>query len=107
MDAWIITNQRLIDIEQTGFFNNTVAELRLDKIQDLVVEIKGFFPSMMHYGTIRVQTASTVQLFALEDIPNPEEVRNVILRLQNQTQAAFASPPPSSQNPNVPPMPKV
>lgn len=108
MDAWIITNQRLIDIEQTGFFHNTVAELRLDKIQDLVVEIKGFLPSMMRYGTIRVQTASNVQLFALKEIPNPEEVSNVILRLQNQTSSLSAHPvPPLPQNPSVPPMPKV
>lgn len=107
MDAWIITNQRLIDIEQTGFFNNTVAELQLDKIQDLVVEIKGFFPSMLHYGTIRVQTASAVQLFALENIPNPNEVRNVILRLQNQAPKSFYPSTPPPQSPNFPPMPKV
>lgn len=84
LDAWIITDRRLIDMEQKGFFSHTVAELRLDKIQDVQVEIKGFIPSMFHFGTIKVQTAAAVQLFNLEDIPDPEKMRNLILDMQDK-----------------------
>lgn len=83
-DAWIITGRRLIDINQKGFFNHTVAELRLDKIQDITVEIKGFFPSIFNYGTIKVQTASDIQLFAVEEISKPEKIKNLILNLQEK-----------------------
>jgi len=83
-DAWIITNTRLIDIDQKGFFDHTTAELRLDKIQDIVVEVKGFFPSIFHYGTIKAQTAAAVQLFSLEEIPDPDKIKNIIAELQSQ-----------------------
>lgn len=84
LDAWIITDQRLLDVEQKGFFQHTVSELRLDKIQDVTVEIKGFIPSIFHFGNIHAQTAAAVQRFTLEDIPEPEKVRNLILSLQDQ-----------------------
>ncbi|MEW6407858.1 MAG: PH domain-containing protein [Patescibacteria group bacterium] len=84
LDAWIITDRRLLDVEQRGFFHHTVSELRLDKVQDVTVEIKGFFPSIFHFGNIYAQTAAAVQRFTLEDIPNPERVRNIVLEAQEK-----------------------
>jgi uncharacterized membrane protein YdbT with pleckstrin-like domain len=84
LDAWIITDRRLLDVEQRGFFSHTVSELRLDKIQDVTVEIKGFLPSIFHFGDIYAQTAAAVQRFTLEDIPSPEKVRNVVLQARDK-----------------------
>lgn len=84
LDAWIVTDRRLLDVEQRGFFQHTVSELRLDKIQDVTVEIKGFFPSIFHFGNIHAQTAAAIQRFTLEDIPDPEKVRDIILDLQDK-----------------------
>lgn len=84
LDAWIITDRRLLDVEQRGFFHHAVSELRLDKIQDVTVEIRGFFPSIFHFGDIHAQTAATVQRFILKDIPNPEQIRNVLLEAQEK-----------------------
>lgn len=84
LDVWIITNKRLIDVEQKGLFHHIVSELRLDKIQDVTVEVKGFLPSILHYGTINVQTAAAVQKFFLEDIGDPEKIKDLILDLHDQ-----------------------
>ena len=35
LDVWIITNKRIIDIEQKNLFNRVIAEHELDKIQDV------------------------------------------------------------------------
>lgn len=83
-DVWVISDSRLIDIDQKGLFEHTSAELRLDKIQDIIVEIKGFLPTMFHFGTIKVQTAAQSQSFSLEEIPDPEKVKSLITSLQSK-----------------------
>ncbi len=83
-DVWIITNKRLINIEQKSLFNHITSELRLDKIQDVTFEEKGFFASMFHYGSIYVQTAGSVQRFTFEQIPRSQMVRRLIIDLQGE-----------------------
>jgi membrane protein YdbS with pleckstrin-like domain len=83
-DVWIVTDKRLIDVEQVSLFNHVTSELRLDKIQDVTVEIKGLLPSMFHYGNIYVQTAGAIQRFSFEEVPNPQQIKTLIIGLQDQ-----------------------
>ena len=39
LDVWIVTNERIINIEQRGFFNRDISELKLTKVQDVTSEI--------------------------------------------------------------------
>lgn len=78
LDQWIITNERLIDIDQKGFFNRQVSTLHLDAVQDITIESKGLFQTIFNLGTITVQTAATEREFIIKDIPNPEKVKNEI-----------------------------
>lgn len=81
LDVWIITNERIINIEQQGFFSRTVSEQRLFRVQDVTSEVVGFFPTILKYGYVYVQTAAEQQRFAFEEIPNPNEVRDLIIKL--------------------------
>lgn len=81
LDVWIITSERIIDIEQRGFFSRVVSEHNLLKIQDVTSEVHGFFPTIMQYGTCYVQTAGTVQRFNFNEVPHPEQIRNLIIGL--------------------------
>jgi membrane protein YdbS with pleckstrin-like domain len=83
-DIWIITDKRLVDIEQKSLFNHVTSELRLDKIQDITFEMKGFLASLFHYGNIYVQTAGSVQRFSLEQVPKSQEIKGLIIELQGQ-----------------------
>lgn len=75
LDQWVLTNERLIDIDQKGFFNRQVSTLHLDAVQDITIESKGLFQTMFNLGTITVQTAATEREFIIRDIPNPEQVK--------------------------------
>lgn len=75
LDQWILTNERLIDIDQKGFFNRQVSTLHLDAVQDITIESKGLFQTMFNLGTITVQTAATEREFIIRDIPNPKGVK--------------------------------
>ncbi|MFA6306723.1 MAG: PH domain-containing protein [Patescibacteria group bacterium] len=81
LDIWIITDQRIIDVRQEGFFSRTVAELKLFQVQDVTSELKGFFQFIFRFGDVHVQTAGEVQRFAFRQIDNPEEIRNIIIKL--------------------------
>jgi hypothetical protein len=84
LDAWIVTNERIINISQKGFFNRDISELKLTKIQDVTSEIVGVIPTLLGYGNIYVQTAAEVERFTFNQIPNPNEVKNIIVQLQEK-----------------------
>jgi hypothetical protein len=84
LDAWIVTNERIININQKGFFNRDISELKLTKIQDVTSEIVGVVPTLLNYGNIYVQTAAEVERFTFYQIPNPNEVKNTIVQLQEK-----------------------
>jgi uncharacterized membrane protein YdbT with pleckstrin-like domain len=84
LDAWIVTNERIINIEQRGFFNREISELKLTKIQDVTSEIIGVIPTLLDYGNIYVQTAGEKERFAFCQIPHPNRVKNIIVQLQEK-----------------------
>lgn len=84
LDYNVVTDQRVIDIEQSGLFNRTVAEQPLYRVQDVTTEVRGVFPTMMKYGTVYIQTAGEKQRFVFEEVPNPEEVAKLIVTLSEQ-----------------------
>src|SRR3989338_5121724 len=47
LDMWILTDKRLIDVEQKGLFAREVSSLRLDRIQDIKMEVSGFIPTLV------------------------------------------------------------
>jgi len=38
-DIWIVTNRRIVNIEQNGLFNRKTSELELEKIQDVTTDV--------------------------------------------------------------------
>ncbi len=85
LDLWIVTDKRIIDIEQKGLFARDVASLRLDKIQDIRVEVKGVIPTILGYGDIHVQSASNVPEFVIRDAPRPYQLKETINKLYDQS----------------------
>lgn len=84
LDIWIITNERLLDIEQIGYFNRVVSELDLKKIQDITSQVHGMLPTMFGFGSIKIQTAAEEKRFMLKSIPHPVTVRRKITKLYRE-----------------------
>lgn len=79
LDAWIITDQRIIDIEQHGLFHREVSEIAMEKIQNVTIEIPGFLATVMKFGTIKIQTASESD-FVISDVPDCYRAKDLILK---------------------------
>lgn len=81
-DVYIITNQRLVDINRKGIFSKKVTEVPLEKIQDVAYEVKGPVATILKYGTILISTASAEkEALKLEKIKNPEKIQGLIFSL--------------------------
>ena len=81
LDVWIVTTQRLIDIEQKSLFSREIAEMRLSRIENVTVDIHGFIQTMLGFGDVVVETAG-VSRFIIKDAPRFYEVKNALLRHQ-------------------------
>lgn len=84
LDTFIITNKRVVDIEQAGLFGRTVAEERLYRIQDVTSDTKGILATSLRYGNVYVQTAGKTERFIFEQVPHPELVARSILDLTDK-----------------------
>lgn len=79
LDMWIITNERIIDVEQRGLFNRHIAEIPLQHVQDVTIEVKGIIETFLKFGTIRIQTAGERE-FRIEFVPDLYEAKDLILK---------------------------
>ena len=83
LDIWIVTNERIIDIEQRGLFNRITSELHLANIQDVTAEVTGIVHTFFDYGNVYVQTAGEVDRFTFKGIPHPDKVKETIIQLSD------------------------
>lgn len=82
LDVWIVTNERLIDIDQKSLFDRSVSQLSLRKIQNVRAEVKGILPTLLRFGDVDVESAGAdVGRFSFRSIPKPFEVERKVLRL--------------------------
>ena len=84
LDVWIITNDRIVDIEQFGLFSRTISELDLFRIQDITTETQGFFATIFKYGNVTIKTASTNLSLVFKNVPNPNHIRSELLQLAHE-----------------------
>lgn len=86
LDVWIITNERIIDIVQGGFFSRTTAEQMISRVQDVTSEVKGIIPTLLNYGNVYIQTAGEMERFTLLEIPETEVVRELVIKMAEEHQ---------------------
>lgn len=83
---YIVTDQRLRQITQKGFFGKDVVELRLSKIQNISYNIPGFSGEIFGFGTIVIQTF--VGDLVIHKVEHPDKIYN---KLQDAVSAAVAT----------------
>ncbi len=81
LDVWIVTDRRIIDSTQHGFFNRVVSELHTSRIQDISVTVQGVISTFLKFGDLQIQTAGSEEKFRFSQIPNPEKVKDEIMKL--------------------------
>jgi membrane protein YdbS with pleckstrin-like domain len=85
LDTWIVTNERIINIEQHGLFQRTASELGLTNVQDVTAEISGVLETVFKFGNVEIQTAGEKTRFEFMHVPHPERVKESIMQLVQES----------------------
>ncbi len=81
LNLHIITEIRVVDIDQKGLFSHVVSELHIHQIEDVSSESNGVFGTLFNYGNVYVQTAGTKERFEFDNVPNPAAINKLLLDL--------------------------
>lgn len=79
LDILIVTNQRIIDIDQIGLFSRDIATAPLENIEDIKIQIFGMVATALNYGDLHLQTAGSDKEILIRGIKNPEYVKKLIM----------------------------
>ena len=88
-NVYIVTDERIIDIDFFNLIYKEVSDANIDKIQDVTYKMGGVIRTLFNYGDVMVQTASEVPNFEFIAVPKPDKVAKVLqdLRIEEQQEA--------------------
>lgn len=82
--TFIVTEKRIIDLEQLSIFKRTSSELELSNVQDVKGDVGGVMETFLRYGNIIVETAGEAENFTFPGVGNPQTVASKILDLSEK-----------------------
>lgn len=91
LDVWVVTNKRVLNIEQLGMFSRTESEHTFDKIQDITVEVSGVISTLFNFGDLHVQTAGEKVRFIFKSAPEPYLLKKKLTELVERTSSSSSS----------------
>lgn len=83
-DIYIITNIRIICVNQKSLFTREFVETDLAKIDDVTYSIRGVFATIFKFGTVTVRTSTGLNI-ELTDLSDPDEIQEMIKNLADVT----------------------
>lgn len=83
-NVYIVTNERLVDVDFINIIYREVSSTRLNLIQDVTVKTGGVVKAIFDYGDILIQTAGTEINFDFHAVPHPQLVAQEIEKLMER-----------------------
>lgn len=91
-DLFILTNQRIIKIDQAALFKRKVSETELDNVYNVNYEVNGFIRSLLNFGDIKISTVGDeISTITIRNIENPSFVQEKIMFYHNKYKAKVYS----------------
>lgn len=91
LDLFLITDQRIIGIEQVSALSRIVSECGLDRVQEVNAEVTGILQTVLRYGHVHIHTASEHSDMIVSFAPNPVENGNRINTIINEYRSSHLS----------------
>jgi hypothetical protein len=86
INIWIVTSERLIDIDFVNLLNKKFSETLISKIEDVTGTTAGILGAFIDFGDIFAQTAAAKTEFEAYKIPHPQRVVKLINDLMSREQ---------------------
>lgn len=92
LDVLVVTNHRLVITNQKGFWRRSLSSFRLERLQEVNVEIDGIVPTLLDFGTLRAETAGHgEEEFHMDSLPNPRALKEKIMGAVEQRENTVPS----------------
>lgn len=78
---FLLTNQRVVVLEQRHVMHREFTECGLKSIQQVSHEVRGLYHTLWGYGNITIYTGGSPEPFRIPNIPNPYDIQQEILRV--------------------------
>ncbi len=79
---FVITDQRIVDVDQRRFFQRVVTEIPLGRIDQVSYEIRGILPTVFRLGVVIVTTAGQAADLEFRRVRQPARVSALINELR-------------------------
>lgn len=80
--VYIITDERIIDVDFYSLIHKDVSSAKLDRIEDIAAVTGGAVQSMFDFGTVKIQTAGATVQIDFENVPHPARITKLLNELQ-------------------------
>ncbi|MFZ5932734.1 MAG: hypothetical protein ACOYT7_01495 [Patescibacteria group bacterium] len=81
-NVYLITDERIVDIDFLNLIYKEVSDANIDKIQDVTYKMGGVVRTLFNFGDVLVQTAAEVPNFEFLAVPKPDEVAKILQELR-------------------------
>ena len=76
----LVTNERIINMDQRGIFDRLISETEIGKIQDVSNYTEGPIKTMLNCGNVAIQTAGAESKILIKNVADPYEVQQEITK---------------------------
>lgn len=83
-NVYIVTDERIIDVDFHNLIYREISETKIDKIQDVTFTMGGVMSAFFNYGNVIIQTAGTVPNFDFQAVPEPASVVKILQQLRTE-----------------------
>jgi len=79
-DLYVLTDERVVDIEKVPLLAEERREARLDRIQDVRYDQPSLIYRLLNFGHVWLETAGEIGRFTFDYVPRPQGVQTEIFR---------------------------
>ncbi|MFA4845167.1 MAG: PH domain-containing protein [Patescibacteria group bacterium] len=90
---FVITDRRVVDHEQKGFFHRVVTEARFEQIDEVSYQVKGVFGTLFRYGLIQLELHGASADIVIPCVAHPAHITDLLndLRISSTHAASLVS----------------
>ncbi len=83
--VFLVTDMRVVDYDQRGFFYRVVTQARFDQMDEVSVQVKGIIATLFRFGTLRLKLQGAAADIEVERVQHPEHLADLINDLRTQS----------------------
>lgn len=96
LNRYVVTNQRLLQYTQKGFFDQKVIETPHERVLNVSYQTEGFVSYVFGYGNVVVQVVGLMEPIVLKNISTPMEIKDYLWEMhkrvaENQNNNLYAN----------------